>query len=398
MSPAGRIIRALRRRRVRVSRSALASALSRIGAVTIKETIQMRRDRLTFATMLVIPLVQLLLFGYAINTDPKHLPTAVHLEERTPIVRTMLSALGSSEYFDITAEIEDLRDSRHLLASGEVVFVVSVPAGFTSKLMRGERPQLLIEADASDPVAASNAIARIDAIMSAALRHDLRGPLASLQPEPGPVEVVVHPNYNPEGITQYNIVPGLLGVILTMTMTMITAMAMTREVERGTIENLLAMPARPHEVMVGKIAPYVGVGAVQTIVVLLTARFLFDVPFAGSLWLLGFGVALFIIADLALGFTFSTIAQSQMQAMQLTFFFFLPSMLLSGFMFPFRGMPDWAQAIGEALPLTHFLRIVRGVMLKDAAFADLAIDFAAILLFTAAVGALAILRYRRTLD
>ncbi len=382
----------------RRSGAGLKSALARIGAISMKELVQMRRDRLTFAMMLAVPIVQLLLFGYAINTDPKHLPTAVHLEERTPIVRGMLAALGSSEYFDITVEIEDLRDSERLLASGEVTFVVAVPAGFTSELMRGERPQILIEADASDPVAASNAIARIDAILNAALAHDLRGPLAHLAPEPGPVEVVVHPNYNPEGVTQYNIVPGLLGVILTMTLVMITGMAMTREVERGTIENLLAMPARPHEVMVGKIAPYVGVGAVQTVVVLAVAQYLFGVPFAGSMALLVIGVTLFIIANLALGFTFSTIAQSQMQAMQLTFFFFLPSILLSGFMFPFRGMPDWAQAIGETLPLTHFLRIVRGVMLKDAGFADLATDFGGILAFTVVVGALAILRYRRTLD
>lgn len=378
--------------------STLKSALRRIGAVAVKELIQMRRDRLTFAMMLVVPIVQLLLFGYAINNDPKHLPTAVHLEERTPIVRGMLAALGSSEYFDITEEIADPRDSAHLLASGDVTFVVSIPAGFTSDLMRGERPQILIEADASDPVAASNAIARIDRILNAALAHDLRGPLAFLVPEAGPIEVVVHSAYNPEGITQYNIVPGLLGVILTMTLVMITAMAMTREVERGTMENLLAMPARPVEVMIGKITPYIGIGVVQTILVLGLAQFLFNVPFVGSHELLALGVTLFIIADLALGFTFSTIAKSQMQAMQLTFFFFLPSLLLSGFMFPFRGMPDWAQWIGEALPLTHFLRIVRGVMLKDSTFADLASDFLAILIFTLVVGLIAVLRYRRTLD
>ena len=378
--------------------SAVPGSLQRIGAIAIKELIQMRRDRLTFAMMLVIPVVQLLLFGFAINTDPKRLPTAVHVEERTPIVRTLLTALKTSGYYDLVREISDPRQSAVLLDRGEVAFVVSIPAGFTERLVRGDRPQLLIEADASDPAASSNAISRAEAIINQALRHDLKGPLAHLAAGNGPVEVIIHPRYNPEGITQYNIVPGLLGVILTMTLVMITAMAMTREVERGTMENLLAMPAKPLEMMIGKIGPYVGVGAVQTLIVILAARYLFGVPFSGAVWLLMVGVGLFIVANLALGFTFSTIAKSQMQAMQLTFFFFLPSILLSGFMFPFRGMPDWAQIIGEALPLTHFMRIVRGVMLKGTNFADIQGEFVAIAIFTVVVGSIAMLRYRRTLD
>lgn len=378
--------------------SAFSGGLRRIGAIAIKELIQMRRDRLTFAMMLVIPVVQLLLFGFAINTDPKSLPTAVHMEERTPIVRTLLTALKTSGYYDLVREVSDPRQSAALLNRGEVAFVVSIPAGFTERLVRGDRPQLLIEADASDPAASSNAISRAEAIINQALRHDLKGPLAHLAAGKGPVEVIIHPRYNPEGITQYNIVPGLLGVILTMTLVMITAMAMTREAERGTMENLLAMPAKPFEMMIGKIGPYVGVGAVQTLIVILAARHLFGVPFAGAFWLLLLGVGLFIVANLALGFTFSTIAKSQMQAMQLTFFFFLPSLLLSGFMFPFRGMPDWAQIIGEALPLTHFLRIVRGVMLKGASFADIQGEFVAIAIFMAVVGSIAMARYRRTLD
>lgn len=376
----------------------VAGSLARIGAIFVKELIQMRRDRLTFAMMLAIPVIQLVLFGFAINSDPRKLPTAVHVEERTPLVRSLLTAFQSSGYYDLVLESADLDDGARLLARGEATFLISIPAGFTERLLRGERPQLLIEADASDPAASSNAIARADEIVRQALRHDLKGPLAALAADPGPVELIVHARYNPEGITQYNIVPGLLGVILTMTSVMITAIAMTREAERGTMENLLAMPAKPYEVMLGKIIPYLGVGAVQTVIILLAARHLFAVPFAGAPWLLLLGVGVFIIANLALGFTFSTIARSQMQAMQLTFFFFLPSILLSGFMFPYRGMPFWAQTIGEVLPLTHFLRVVRGVMLKGAVFGDLQSELLAIVLFTLAVGAVAMARYKRTLD
>lgn len=372
--------------------------LSRILAIFLKEAVQMRRDRLTFGMMFGLPIVQLILFGFAINMDPKDLPTAVLLEEQTPITRTLVQALETSGYYDVVRELDDPRETEALLASGDVTFVVIFPSGFTERLVRGDRPQLLIEADASDPAAASNAIASAEAIFNRALRHDLKGPLAPLAQGPGPFELVVHPRYNPERITQYNIVPGLLGVILTMTLVMITGMAMTREAERGTLENLLAMPARPIEVMIGKIGPYVLVGGVQTCVVLLAAHYLFQTPFAGSLWLLMGGVGIFVVANLAIGFTFSTIARSQMQAMQLTFFFFLPSLLLSGFMFPFRGMPGWAQGIGEVFPLTHFLRIVRGVMLKGAGFGDLDMEFAALFAFTIVAVALAMARYRRTLD
>jgi len=372
--------------------------LDRILAVFLKETVQMRRDRITFGMMFGLPIIQLILFGFAINMDPKNLPTAVLLEEQTPVTRTLVHALETSGYYEIVKEIDDPRETASLLASGDVTFVFIVPAGFTERLVRGDRPQLLIEADASDPAAASNAIASAEAIFNRALRHDLKGPLATLNAKPGPFELVVHPRYNPERITQYNIVPGLLGVVLTMTLVMITAMAMTREAERGTLENLLAMPARPVEVMIGKIGPYILVGAAQAAVVLLAAHFIFHTPFAGALWLLICGVAIFVVANLSIGFTFSTIAGSQMQAMQLTFFFFLPSILLSGFMFPFRGMPGWAQGIGEALPLTHFLRIVRGVMLKGAGWADLDQEFLALGLFALAAAVAAMLRYRRTLD
>lgn len=378
--------------------TSLFSSLERIYAVFMKELVQMRRDRVTFAMMFGIPIVQLILFGYAINTNPKQLPAALLVEEQSPIIRTLTRALETSDYYDFVVQTNDPRKSDDLLARGDVAFVVSFPSGFTRELIRGERPQVLIEADASDPSAASNAIGQAEAILSQALRHELTGALAPLQARPAPFELVVHAKYNPEGVTSYNIVPGLLGVILTMTLVMITGMAMTREAERGTMENLLAMPVEPSEVMFGKILPYVAVGAAQTAVILVAADLLFGVPFAGSLWLLLLGVTVFVVANLAIGFTFSTIAQSQMQAMQLTFFFFLPSLLLSGFMFPFRGMPDWAQILGEGFPLTHFLRLVRGVMLKDASFVQLQTPLISLGVFTLIVMSIAMLRYRRTLD
>ncbi len=374
------------------------ASIRRILAVWAKEIIQMRRDRLTFGMMFGIPIIQLVLFGFAINSDPKNLPTAIQVEEQTPFVRSIISGLENSGYYHIVKQTSDPRESQHLLASGEVAFVVSIPAGFSERLIRGERPQILIEADASDPAAASNAIGRAKAIVASSLRYDFTGSLAQLRPTPDPYDLVVHAVYNPEGITHYNIVPGLLGVILTMTLVMITSIAMTREAERGTIENLLAMPALPFEVMIGKITPYVMVGAVQTTVVLIVAKVLFDVPFVGSFGLLAFGIGVFMVANLALGFTFSTIAKSQMQAMQLTFFFFLPSILLSGFMFPFRGMPDWAQNIGNVLPLTHFLRVVRGVMLKGAELQDIKAPIIAMAVFAVVASLVAMLRYRRTLD
>ncbi len=376
----------------------LSGSVSRIWAVWLKELIQMRRDRLTFGMMLGIPIIQLILFGYAINSDPKHLPTAVYLGEQTPIVRSILQGLENSGYYDIVVQTSDPTEGQSLLSSGKVAFVISIPAGFTERLVRGDRPQILIEADASDPAASSNAVGRARAIIGGSLKRELSGTLGYLAPTPEPYDLVIHAEYNPEGITQYNIVPGLLGVILTMTLVMITSIAMTRESERGTMENLLAMPARPLEVMIGKITPYVMVGAVQTSVILLAARILFHVPFEGEFWLLLVGVAVFVVANLALGFTFSTIAKTQMQAMQLTFFFFLPSMLLSGFMFPFRGMPDWAQNVGSILPLTHFLRLVRGVMLKGGAFSDVQAPIFAMGTFAIVVSMIAMLRYRRTLD
>ena len=367
-------------------------------AILIKELRQVRRDRLTFGMMVGVPIVQLILFGFAINSDPKHLPTAVVVADRSEFTRGFVAGLENSAYFRITHRLADEAEADRLLATGGVQFAVVVPPDFTRRLLRGERPALRIAADATDPAATGNAIAALEGIGRRAVGRDLIGPLATLRPPDPPFELRVQRRYNPEGLSAYNVVPGLIGVILTMTMVMMTALAMTRERERGTMENLLATPARPFEVMLGKIVPYILIGYVQVSVILLAARLLFDVPMIGSMALLSAALVLFIAANLAVGFTFSTLARNQLQAMQLTFFFFLPSILLSGFMFPFRGMPDWAQAIGELLPLTHFLRIVRGIMLKGNDLAEITGQLWPIALFMLAAGVVALMRYRQTLD
>ncbi len=375
-----------------------ALSLARIGAILVKEFVQMRRDRMTFAMMVGIPIIQLILFGYAINTDPKDLPTAMVTADHDRFARSIAAALANSGYFDLVTTTPDEVEARRQLATGEVAFIVYLPPGFARDLVRGRRPQFLIEADATDPAAASNALGAVPEIIKTALRDDLKGALAASADPAGPIDVVLHRRYNPEGITQYNIVPGLLGVVLTMSTILMTALSLTRETERGTMENLLAMPVRPLEVMLGKIAPYIAIGFIQTAIILGAAKLLFNVPMLGSLDLLLAALLLFIAANVTLGYTFSTIAKSQMQAMQMTFFFFLPSLLLSGFMFPFRGMPDWAQAIGQVFPLTHFLRIVRGILLKGNDASEIGPSVWPIAAFLAAVAILALARYRRTLD
>jgi ABC-2 type transport system permease protein len=373
-------------------------SLARFWAMVVKEFIQMRRDRLTFGMMVGIPLLQLILFGYAINSDPKHLPAAVLLADNGPQGRTLLYAIQNSGYFRFVRQVKTETEGRDALARGEVQFVVNIPENFSRDLLRGDRPAILVEADATDPGTTSNAISSLTALLTTALQNDLKGPLDFLSGTSGPIELRVHALYNPEVITQYNIVPGLLGVVLTMTMVMITALAITRERESGTMENLLSMPTRPVEVLVGKIIPYILVGYVQVALILLAGRFLFGVPMVGSLTLLLTVTFLFIIANLAMGVTFSTIAENQRQAIQMAFFFFLPNILLSGFAFSFRGMPDWAQMIGEVLPLTHFLRIVRGILLKGNGFQDVVVDLWQIALFTVLALVIGAKRYRQTLD
>ncbi|UYN97813.1 MAG: ABC transporter permease [Enhydrobacter sp.] len=370
----------------------------RLIAIVVKEIQQLRRDRLTFAMMFGVPIMQLLLFGYAIDTDPRHLPTAVIAADQSQITRTVLSALANTGYMRFTHRPSSEAEADALLQQGEVQFVVTIPSDFTRRLVRGERAQIVIDADATDPMAAANPLAAARPAIEQALRRDFVGPLATLRGKADAIDLVLQRRYNPEGKARLNIVPGLLAVILTMTMVMMTALAVTRERERGTMENLLAMPVKPLEVMIGKIAPYVAIGSVQMVVILLVARFLFDVRTEGSLLLLGLGTALFITVNLAIGFTISTVTQNQLQAMQASVFVLLPSILLSGFMFPFRGMPVWAQWLGETLPATHFMRVVRGLMLKGASLADVSTELLAMVAILILVSALAISRYRVTLD
>ena len=370
----------------------------RLLAVVRKEFIQMRRDRLTFAMIVGIPLMQMMLFGFAINSDPKHLPTVIQTADTSPFTRAIVAALHHSSYFQLIAQTETEAEASQLLAAGDVQFVISIPQDFTHRLLRGEQPSILLEADATDPAATSNALAALTQIQQQALQPLLRGPLSDLQAGVTPFQFTVHRLYNPEGITQYNIVPGLMGVILTMTMIIMTSLALTRETERGTMENLLSMPVTPLEVMVGKIVPFIVVGYLQVAVILLGARFIFGVPMLGSISLLLMGTLIFIIANLTVGITFSSLARNQTQAMQMSFFFFLPSILLSGFMFPFRGMPQWAQYLGEILPLTHFLRLVRGVLLKGNGWHLMLEHIWPLLVFFSVMMLVGLLRYRRTLD
>jgi ABC-2 type transport system permease protein len=372
--------------------------LRRMWAMVVKEFVQMRRDRMTFATMLFVPVLQLTLFGYAINTDPKHLPTAVLVRDEGPLTRAVLSAMKNTDYFNFRYQVQDADELDRLVRSGAVQFAIEIPASFERDVRRGDRPAILVIADATDPVATGTAISAVQGVVDTALRRELRGPDGSVTTTTSPFELRLQRRYNPEGITQYNIVPGLLGVVLTMTMTMFTALAVTREIERGTMESLLSMPVKPVEIMLGKILPFVLVGFVQMTIILLAAHYLFGVPIIGSVPLLITLSTLFAASNLAVGYTFSTVAQNQLQAVQMTFFFFLPNFLLSGFAFPFRGMPQWAQAIGEVLPLTHFIRIIRGITLKGNSFADMQIDVAALLLFMIVAMGLALLRFRRTLD
>jgi ABC-2 type transport system permease protein len=373
-------------------------SLRRLFAILAKEFLQLRRDRLTFAMILGVPMMQLFLFGFAINLNPKDLPTAIAIGDPGPFSRSVVAALENSSYFHVTAETEDPKLARRLLQEGRVVFVVEIPVNFTRDVVRGAQPDVLIEGDATDPAVGSYALAAFVNLSTTALRDDLVGPLAARAQGPAPFNTVTHLLYNPESITQYNVIPGLLAVILTMTMVLMTCLALTRERERGTYENLLAMPATPLEIMIGKIAPNILIGAIQSSIILAVARFVFHVPMIGSLGLLAAGLAIYIIANLAVGYTFSTIAQNQLQAMQMTMFFLLPAILLSGFAFPFMGMPAWARTIGEALPATHFLRIVRGILLKDNGFPEIWPDLWPLFLFTFAAGTIALLRFRRTLD
>jgi len=373
-------------------------SFARLWAMIVKEFIQMARDRLTFAMILGIPVMQLTVFGFVINTDPRHMPAAVLLADSGPHGRTLLEGLKNSTYFDFVKQVDSEAEGQKMLLRGEIQFLVNIPENFSRDLLRGDRPAVLVEADASDPTATSGGINSLSGVLNTALLADFKGPLAYLTQKPPFIDMRVHALYNPEAITQYNIVPGLIGVVLMMTLVLITGLAITRESERGTMENLLSMPLRPTEVLIGKITPYIFVGYIQVSIILLAARFLFHVPIRGDLLVLLLASFFYIAANLAMGITFSTMAKNQLQAMQMSAFIFLPSILLSGFLFPFRGMPGWAQVIGEILPITHFLRIARGVMLKGIGFEELAREIWPIALFAFVVLFLGVKRYRQTLD
>ncbi|MBU1174974.1 MAG: ABC transporter permease [Alphaproteobacteria bacterium] len=371
---------------------------ARFFAVLIKEFIQMKRDRITFGMMIGLPIAQLLLFGYAINSDPRYLPTLVELNDNGPVVRSVLAGMETSTYFDFKGIVTGVEAGDRALRDGTANFIIVIPPDFEKDIVRGRHPDILLSADASDPTAVGGAVGAMNGIINSAIKQVLSGPLQASAGSAPPFSVTVHRQFNPEARSSTNIVPGLLAIILSMTMTLITAVAIVRESERGTMETLISTPVRPTEVMLGKILPYVLVGYVQIIVFLFFARVLFDVPFDGSVQAFVVGFNLFIIVNLALGFLISTLARNQMQAMQLSVFTILPSILLSGFMFPFAAMPGWAQTIGAAIPATHFLRIVRKIMLKGADLGDIAVDMTSLSLIMAVIAALALLRYRQTLD
>lgn len=367
-------------------------------AIVIKEFLQLKRDRVTFAMMAILPIVQLALFGFAINTDPKHLPTAVVSYDQSEFTRTLISSMQTSEYYTISTEFTTPDAAQAALKKGDIQFILTIPADFTQKLLRGEHPSLLLEADATDPVTVSTALLSMEAIASQVAKKDLRGSLSSLAVHKKPFDIRVHRLYNPNGINQYNVIPGLMGTLMTMTLTMMTALAITRERERGTMENLLSTPAHPLEIMSGKIIPYVFIGLLQATLILCASYYVFDVPFEGSIPL-AYGVALlFIAVNLTIGITISSLAQNMLQALQLTIFYFLPSIMLSGFMFPFSGMPAWAQHIGELLPLTYFNRLIRGVVLKDNNLEMLWPNIWPLMIIGIVMMFLAVKFYKKTLD
>ncbi|MCX7125121.1 MAG: ABC transporter permease [Gammaproteobacteria bacterium] len=370
----------------------------RMYAILRKEFFQMKRDHISVGMILIIPLIQLVLFGFAINTNPKHLPTALVSSDNSVFSRTLVRALENTDYFRVIAQSNTIEEANKLLAEGKVLFVVTIPSNFTSRFLRGHHPEISIEADATDSVAVTSALNAVNGLTPRVFNRWLTGNLSDLKEPNSQINYVIHAKYNPEAITQYNIVPALMGVVLTMTLVMVTSMAITRERERGTMESLLATPVLPLEVMVGKIVPYIIVGYVQMFLILIAAMFLFHIPIQGSLCLLILSALPFIAANLSVGLTFSSIARNQLQAMQMAFFFFLPSILLSGFMFPFYGMPRWAQMIGEALPLTYFIRIIRGIVLKGNSFALIWPSIWPMCIFMVIVLLIAVKRYRRTLD
>lgn len=373
-------------------------SFGRLYGLIVKEFTQFKRDRSTFFLVIAMPIVQLILFGLAINTNPKHLPTALINFDSGPFARTLVHELENTQYFKFDHYPQSDKEAATMMARHQVLFILSIPPDFSRKLVRGERPAALLEVDGTDPVSVAYAVSASTVLMQNIFQYDLIGPLQFLNAKKSPAELRVHTKYNPSVITQYNIVPGLLGTVLTMTFVMVASMALTRERERGTMETLLSTPILPLEVIIGKAMPFIVVGYVQVFLVTLLAVFFFNVPMVGDPFLLLVLAFPFILSNLSVGITISTMAKTQLEASQISIFFFLPSMLLSGFAFPFKGLPMWAQWIGNVLPLTHFINIVRGIMLKGISFADAWIDLWPILLFMLVMLLIALRRYRQTLD
>lgn len=370
----------------------------RLFSIIYKEFIQMKRDRVTFVMIVGIPLLQLILFGFAINSNPKNLPTAIVTSDNSTFTRTLIAALQNTEYFNIINNNASESEAERYLSRTIARFIISIPQNFTHDLIRGKQPSILITADATDPMAVANAFGALSTLGNFVYNYNLGEGLRQLIPTKQPFNIIVHAKYNPEEINAYFSVPGLLGVVLTSTMVMITSLAITREYERGTMESLLAMPVKAIEVLIGKIVPYILVGYIQISLIILIGIFLFHIPAEGNIVLLFFATFPFIVANLAVGVTLSTIARNQLQAVQMSFFFFLPSLLLSGFMFPIQGMPQWAQYIGYSLPLSHYLIIVRGIMLKGNDLFDIWPQIWPILIFMVVAISLGAVRYRKTLD
>jgi ABC-type multidrug transport system permease subunit len=367
----------------------------RLYALLRKEWIQVTRDPITLRFIIAVPIMQLFLFGYAINTNPQHLPTGLLSVENSKYERTIITALKNSGYYDIRMMASEAEAER-ALAQGYVLFVLAFPPNFDRAIDRGDRPSVLIDADATDPTAIGNATAAL-ATVTGALDRDLP-PVMRTTPVAPPFQFVIHARYNPEQLTALNIVPGLICIVLMMSTLFMTTLSITKERERGTMENLLAMPVRPIEVMLAKMVPYVFIGYIQVVLILVASALFFQLPLRGSLMTLMLSLGLFIGCNLAQGITFSTVSANQMQAIQMAQFTLLPSFMLSGFMFPFRGMPAWAQWVGEVFPTTHAMRIVRGILVKGNDTPDILPELWPIAVFMVAVVAIAVWCYRETLE
>ncbi|KTD40252.1 ABC transporter permease [Legionella parisiensis] len=341
-------------------------SLTRLGGLIRKEFILVSRDRGTIAMLVILPIMLLILFGFAIEFDPKHLPTTIISYDNSPLTRSYVSSLEASGYFKVIYEGFDENKRNEDFANGKISFAFTIPPNFTRKYVRNENPQLLVEIDGSDPGSSASALSNALPILNQTLdRFNKQGlGFSSTTHSNRSVDLITHRLYNESNISSYNIVPGLIGVLLTLTLVMLTSTAITSEKETGTMEMLLSTPLKPLEIILGKVIPYIVLGYLQLTSILIFGKVLIHIPTEGSILLLYIAVAPFLIANLMVGMIFSTIARLPMQAMQLSVFFQLPSMFLSGYIFSFYGMPTWAQFLGYCLPMTYFTRIARGILLK----------------------------------